>query len=187
MSWGSSLLFPIMRVYVPLLLSASSLFTTAMARTFTVYNACPFTIWPALFTDLNVDSATPNQATGCVVSFIVSTTTSGPGAVSRRQPMCMTRVCVPPGPRRMASKESVGVWCAARVSKHQGQPWVIAHAVTTPKLAHPAFTSPTAIVRTSDHASISYNILYNHADIPDNNKKTTRTFVDWMVHTLYRW
>ncbi|KAI9428648.1 Osmotin thaumatin-like protein [Lactarius indigo] len=66
-----------MRVYVPLLLSASTFFTTAMARTFTVYNACPFTIWPALFTDLNVGSATPNQATGwtapafTAVSFFV--------------------------------------------------------------------------------------------------------------------
>ncbi|KAH9051406.1 Osmotin thaumatin-like protein [Lactarius deliciosus] len=49
---------------IPLLTSASSLFTAAMGRTFTVYNACPFTIWPALFTDLNVGSATPNQATG---------------------------------------------------------------------------------------------------------------------------
>ncbi|KAF5348842.1 hypothetical protein D9756_009712 [Leucocoprinus leucothites] len=36
----------------------------AAARTFTVYNACPFTIWPAIFTDLNVGSATPNHATG---------------------------------------------------------------------------------------------------------------------------
>ncbi|KAI0669643.1 thaumatin-like protein [Trametes maxima] len=36
----------------------------AVARTFTVYNQCPFTIWPAIFTDLNVGSATPNQATG---------------------------------------------------------------------------------------------------------------------------
>ncbi|KAG9038619.1 hypothetical protein FS837_001207 [Tulasnella sp. UAMH 9824] len=34
------------------------------ARTFTVYNACPFTIWPAVFTDLNVGSATPSVATG---------------------------------------------------------------------------------------------------------------------------
>ncbi|KIO15782.1 hypothetical protein M407DRAFT_34625, partial [Tulasnella calospora MUT 4182] len=34
------------------------------ARTFTVYNACPFTIWPAVFTDLNVGSAVPSVATG---------------------------------------------------------------------------------------------------------------------------
>ncbi|KAI9453213.1 thaumatin-like protein [Lactarius psammicola] len=65
-----------MRVYIPLLLS-SSLFTTAIGRTFTVYNACPFTIWPALFTDLNVGRATPNQPTGwtapafTAVSFFV--------------------------------------------------------------------------------------------------------------------
>ncbi|KAJ7593391.1 thaumatin-like protein [Mycena floridula] len=34
------------------------------ARTFTVYNACPFTIWPAIFTDLNVGTAVPDHATG---------------------------------------------------------------------------------------------------------------------------
>ncbi|KAG8996743.1 hypothetical protein FRB90_012644 [Tulasnella sp. 427] len=38
--------------------------TVSADRTFTVYNACPFTIWPAIFTDLNVGSATPNVATG---------------------------------------------------------------------------------------------------------------------------
>ncbi|KAI9056419.1 Osmotin thaumatin-like protein [Trametes sanguinea] len=36
----------------------------AAARTFTVYNNCPFTIWPAIFTDLNVGTATPSQPTG---------------------------------------------------------------------------------------------------------------------------
>ncbi|KAF8911359.1 thaumatin-like protein [Mucidula mucida] len=36
----------------------------AFARTFTVYNACPFTIWPAIFTDLNVGSAVPAHTTG---------------------------------------------------------------------------------------------------------------------------
>jgi len=36
----------------------------AVARTFTVYNGCPFTIWPALFTDLNVGSAVPDYQTG---------------------------------------------------------------------------------------------------------------------------
>ncbi|EIW57348.1 thaumatin-like protein [Trametes versicolor FP-101664 SS1] len=35
----------------------------ASARTFTVVNNCPFTIW-SLFTDLNVGSATPDQPTG---------------------------------------------------------------------------------------------------------------------------
>ncbi|KAI0765661.1 Osmotin thaumatin-like protein [Trametes elegans] len=43
---------------------AVSLASGAAARTFTVYNHCPFTIWPALFTDLNVGSARPNQPTG---------------------------------------------------------------------------------------------------------------------------
>ncbi|PIL36134.1 hypothetical protein GSI_01794 [Ganoderma sinense ZZ0214-1] len=37
---------------------------TASARTFTVYNQCPFTIWPAIFTDLNVGSAVPDYTTG---------------------------------------------------------------------------------------------------------------------------
>ncbi|CAE6368434.1 unnamed protein product [Rhizoctonia solani] len=32
---------------------------SALARTFTVYNACPFTIWPAIFTDLNAGSSVP--------------------------------------------------------------------------------------------------------------------------------
>ncbi|QRV82455.1 pathogenesis-related protein PR5K (thaumatin family) [Ceratobasidium sp. AG-Ba] len=36
----------------------------AAGRTFTVYNACPFTIWPAVFTDLHVGSAVPNIETG---------------------------------------------------------------------------------------------------------------------------
>ncbi|PPQ75613.1 hypothetical protein CVT26_001545 [Gymnopilus dilepis] len=34
------------------------------ARTFTVVNACPFTIWPAMFTDLNVAPNVPNFPTG---------------------------------------------------------------------------------------------------------------------------
>jgi len=34
------------------------------ARTFTVFNNCPFTIWPALFTDLNVAPNVPDQPTG---------------------------------------------------------------------------------------------------------------------------
>lgn len=38
--------------------------TTVTSRTFTVYNACPFTIWPAVFTDLNVGSAVPAVETG---------------------------------------------------------------------------------------------------------------------------
>ncbi|EKM51955.1 uncharacterized protein PHACADRAFT_212566 [Phanerochaete carnosa HHB-10118-sp] len=38
--------------------------TLVSGRTFTVYNGCPFTIWPAIFTDLNVGSATPDYVTG---------------------------------------------------------------------------------------------------------------------------
>jgi len=41
-----------------------SLLAIASSRTFTVYNACPFTIWPAVFTDLNVGAAVPDVVTG---------------------------------------------------------------------------------------------------------------------------
>ncbi|KAJ6546208.1 thaumatin-like protein [Mycena vulgaris] len=34
------------------------------ARTFTVKNSCSYTIWPAIFTDLNVGSAIPDHPTG---------------------------------------------------------------------------------------------------------------------------
>ncbi|KAF6751109.1 thaumatin-like protein [Ephemerocybe angulata] len=47
-------------------LSSLAFATGAAARTFTVYNKCPFTIWPAIFTDLNVGTARPNQPTGWV-------------------------------------------------------------------------------------------------------------------------
>ncbi|KAI0749521.1 Osmotin thaumatin-like protein [Daedaleopsis nitida] len=41
-----------------------ALVSSAYARTFTVVNKCSFTIWPGLFTDLNVGSAIPDQPTG---------------------------------------------------------------------------------------------------------------------------
>jgi len=78
MSLGSSLSLPTMKDFVPLLLSASSLFTTAMGRTFTVTNNCPFTIWPALFTDPHVGTATPNQPTGWVAAASSSVSFSVP-------------------------------------------------------------------------------------------------------------
>ncbi|KAF8702191.1 thaumatin-like protein, partial [Rhizoctonia solani] len=56
---------------------ASSL-PVAMSRTFTVYNACPFTIWPAVFTDLNVGSATPSVETGWEAAAYTSRTFSVP-------------------------------------------------------------------------------------------------------------
>ncbi|KAI0057015.1 Osmotin thaumatin-like protein [Artomyces pyxidatus] len=62
-------------VSIPSLL-ALSLASVASSRTFTVYNACPFTIW-CIFTDLNVGTATPDQTTGweagayTAVSFFV--------------------------------------------------------------------------------------------------------------------
>ncbi|TCD59854.1 hypothetical protein EIP91_011290 [Steccherinum ochraceum] len=45
-------------------LALSSGASVAYARMFTVYNACPFTIWPAMFTDLNAGQAVPNFPTG---------------------------------------------------------------------------------------------------------------------------
>ncbi|KAF8271630.1 thaumatin-like protein [Lactarius quietus] len=51
-----------MKFFTPLLLASSfKLFTTAMARTFTVTNNCPFTIWPAINTGTGL---IPNQPTG---------------------------------------------------------------------------------------------------------------------------
>ncbi|TFK75743.1 thaumatin-like protein [Pluteus cervinus] len=49
-----------MKVIIP----ALALISGAAARTFTVYNACPFTIWPAMFTDLNVAPNVPSFQTG---------------------------------------------------------------------------------------------------------------------------
>ncbi|KEP50242.1 pathogenesis-related protein PR5K (thaumatin family) [Rhizoctonia solani 123E] len=37
---------------------------SALGRTFTVYNACPFTIWPAIFTDLNAGTSVPSIENG---------------------------------------------------------------------------------------------------------------------------
>ncbi|KAI0833240.1 Osmotin thaumatin-like protein [Trametes gibbosa] len=48
------------------LLTLAALTTAVFARTFTVKNNCPFTIWPALYTDLNAGTAVPDQATGWV-------------------------------------------------------------------------------------------------------------------------
>ncbi|PAV18276.1 thaumatin [Pyrrhoderma noxium] len=42
----------------------SFLTSRSAARTFTVVNACPFTIWPAIYTDLSVGTNIPDQPTG---------------------------------------------------------------------------------------------------------------------------
>lgn len=39
----------------------------ANARTFTVKNNCAYTVWPAMFTDMNAGTAKPSQATGYVL------------------------------------------------------------------------------------------------------------------------
>ncbi|KAH8102161.1 Osmotin thaumatin-like protein [Cristinia sonorae] len=58
---------------IPLALAA-----TASARTFTVYNGCPFTIWPALFTDLHAGSAAPDFTTGWEAAAFTHVTFSVP-------------------------------------------------------------------------------------------------------------
>ncbi|KAI0074836.1 Osmotin thaumatin-like protein [Panus rudis PR-1116 ss-1] len=46
------------------LASFAALVASASARSISVVNSCSFTIWPALFTDLNAGTAVPDQATG---------------------------------------------------------------------------------------------------------------------------
>ncbi|KAG8770011.1 hypothetical protein FRC12_004572 [Ceratobasidium sp. 428] len=52
-----------MKASVAAVLLASSV-SSVVGRTFTVYNKCPFTVWPAVFTDLNVGKAVPSVETG---------------------------------------------------------------------------------------------------------------------------
>ena len=51
------------------------------ARTFTVYNACPFTIWPAVYTDPTKGSAVPLVETGWEAMPQTSKTFYVPGTV----------------------------------------------------------------------------------------------------------
>ncbi|TRM61306.1 thaumatin [Schizophyllum amplum] len=44
--------------------SALALAAAASARKMTVYNACPFTIWPAMYTPPDINSALPDHTTG---------------------------------------------------------------------------------------------------------------------------
>ena len=60
----------------------------ATARTFTVHNACPFTIWPAVYTDLKVGSAVPNISTGWEAAPFTNKTFWVPGNVSQ-SPCCI--------------------------------------------------------------------------------------------------
>jgi hypothetical protein len=46
------------------LFPALALLPFVASRNITVHNACPFTIWPAVYTDLNVGRAIPNVPTG---------------------------------------------------------------------------------------------------------------------------
>ncbi|KIJ56338.1 hypothetical protein M422DRAFT_57689 [Sphaerobolus stellatus SS14] len=55
-----------------------SVLVGAQARTFTVTNNCPFTIWPAIFTDLNVGTAVPDAPTGWEAPEFSSMTFSVP-------------------------------------------------------------------------------------------------------------
>ncbi|CAE6427741.1 unnamed protein product [Rhizoctonia solani] len=45
-------------------LAIFTLLSSVEGRTFTVRNACPFTIWPAIYTDLKVGTAVPSIETG---------------------------------------------------------------------------------------------------------------------------
>ncbi|KII91787.1 hypothetical protein PLICRDRAFT_520915 [Plicaturopsis crispa FD-325 SS-3] len=60
-------------------IALASLAAIAQAdRTFTVYNGCPFTIWPAMFTDLNAGSAVPAYTTGWEAAAYTSVSFSVP-------------------------------------------------------------------------------------------------------------
>ncbi|TFK99315.1 thaumatin-like protein [Pterulicium gracile] len=54
-----------------------SLPLVVVGRTFTVFNACPFTICPAQLTDLNVGSAVPNFQTGWQANAFTSVSFTG--------------------------------------------------------------------------------------------------------------
>ena len=43
---------------------AAASVASALARTFTVKNNCAYTVWPAIFTDLNAGTAVPDHPTG---------------------------------------------------------------------------------------------------------------------------
>ncbi|KAJ7057188.1 thaumatin-like protein [Mycena amicta] len=59
-----------------------ALASAAAARTLTVYNACPFTIWPALFTSPGWDH--PSQATGWAANEFTSVTFDVPSVWNGR-------------------------------------------------------------------------------------------------------
>ncbi|KAJ7584236.1 thaumatin [Mycena floridula] len=46
------------------LFTVAAVSAAASARTFTVKNSCPYTVWPGMFTDLNVATLTPDFPTG---------------------------------------------------------------------------------------------------------------------------
>ncbi|KAF8271633.1 thaumatin-like protein [Lactarius quietus] len=82
-----------MKFYLTLLLSASSfkVFTTAMARNFTVTNNCTFTIWPAINTGAGM---APDQPTGwsAAASSSVSFTVPDNWSIGR---IWARRDCIP--------------------------------------------------------------------------------------------
>ncbi|KAH9846701.1 thaumatin family-domain-containing protein [Lenzites betulinus] len=53
-------------MYLTTTVLAAYLVAPVRARTFTVTNSCPFTIWPAMFTDLTAGTAVPDFPTGWV-------------------------------------------------------------------------------------------------------------------------
>ncbi|CAE6470644.1 unnamed protein product [Rhizoctonia solani] len=61
---------------------------SALGRTFTVYNACPFTIWPAIFTDLNAGTSVPSIENGWEAPAYSKRSFTNPGIKS-----CLTGGC----------------------------------------------------------------------------------------------
>ncbi|KAF7342431.1 Thaumatin-like protein 5 [Mycena venus] len=53
-------------------LTTLSVVAVVSARSFTVKNSCSYTVWPAIFTDLNVGSAKPDHPTGYVYPVFYS-------------------------------------------------------------------------------------------------------------------
>lgn len=51
---------------------AAASIAPSLARTFTVKNNCAYTVWPAMYTDLNAGTAVPDHPTGFIVQHSTS-------------------------------------------------------------------------------------------------------------------
>lgn len=79
------------------------------ARTFTVYNACPFTIWPAVYTDPSKGSAVPLVETGWEAMPQTSKTFYVPGAFRFTSWRCIGKLIL-----------EVDNWAAGRIWGRRG-------------------------------------------------------------------